>query len=332
MSQAQSGQEILTAVIRQFYDLGDVGVPEQLVDAHQRRHRKLTVQTSAGRFLIKTYKRDARVLDALRFQHRLSEHLRTHGVPVARIQRAKSGKGIVEMDSWALELQEFIDGEPMLVNTPTLSAASQALGRFHQVCRDVPRPPRDAVIWRFSEVPRDPFNKFFAMAKEQGDAAAMEACCNRIAVFLHEAAKKLDREARDCFETGLIHGDYHGGNLLFNNGRLVAVIDLEFAGDGCFLEDLAYAMSNLCIRTSNNPERLTTRTNILLDNYQLYRTLSYREEEALYYAVGIKHVTTVAYQLGQLKGELAGYTATQWMHRLDEQCAWLDKRAKSRMG
>ena len=110
----------------------------------------------------------------------------------------------------------------------------------------------------------------------------------------------------------------------------MAVIDLEFAGDGCFLEDLSYAMSNLCIRTTNNPERLATRTNILLDNYQLYRTLSYREEEALYYAVGIKHVTTVAYQLTQLNGELAGYTAIQWMHRLAEQCAWLDARAKSR--
>jgi Ser/Thr protein kinase RdoA (MazF antagonist) len=329
VTQTLGGLEILAAVIRDHYDLGDVGMPEQLVDAHQRRHRKLAVVTSRGRFLIKTYKRDPLVLDALRFQHRLSDHLLTHGVPVARIQRAKNGKGIVEMDTWAVELQEFVAGAPLQVSTDSLTISARALGRFHQVCRDFPRPPRDARMWRFSEVPRDPFAKLYQMAKSQGDPAVVTENCNRIALFLHEASKKLDWEARNNFETGLIHGDYHGGNLLFNNGRLVAVIDLEFAGDGCFLEDLSYAMSNLCIRTANSPERLTTRTNILFDNYQLYRSLSYQEEVALYYAVGIKHVTTVSYQVTQLGGEMAGYTAIQWMQRLADQCSWLEQRAKS---
>ncbi len=330
MTKTLGGLHVLAAVIREHYDLGAVEMPEQLVDAHQRRHRKLTVRTSAGRFLIKTYKRDPVELDALRFQHRLSDHLLSHGVPVARIQRAKDGKGIVELETWALEIQEFVEGGPMQVTADTLTIAARALGRFHQVCRDFPRPPRDARMWRFSEVPRDPFIKLFEMAKTQGDPAAVSECCDRIALFLHEAGKKLDWEARNNFETGLIHGDYHGGNLLFNLGKLVAVIDLEFAGVGCFLEDLAYAMSNLCIRTSNNPERLTARTNILLDNYQLFRSLSYLEEEALYYAVGIKHVTTVSYQVTQLGGEMAGYTAIQWIQRLAEQCAWLESRANSR--
>ena len=329
-TQRLGGLEILAAVIREFYDLGDIEMPQQLVDAHQRRHRKLTVKTAAGRFLIKTYKRDPSVLDALRFQHRLSDHLQSHAVPVASIQRAKNGKGIVEMPTWALELQQFVDGEPMQVRSDTLIIAAQALGRFHQVCRDLPRPPRDARMWRFSEVPRESFIKFYDMAKTQGDPEIATKYCNEIAVFLHDAGKKLDWDARNLFETGLIHGDYHGGNLLFNNNKLAAIIDLEFAGDGCFLEDLAYAMSNLCIRTSNNADRLTTRTNLLLDNYQLHRTLSYREEEALYYAVGIKHVTTVSCQVIQLGGQMAGYTATQWMQRLAEQCAWLENRAKTR--
>ena len=37
---------------------------------------------------------------------------------------------------------------------------------------------------------------------------------------------------------------------------------------------------------------------------------------ALYYAVGIKHVTTVSYQLPQQGGQVAGYTAAQWLERL----------------
>jgi Ser/Thr protein kinase RdoA (MazF antagonist) len=322
--------EILAAVIREYYDLGEVGMPEQMTDAHQRRHRKLIVKTSAGKFLVKTYRRDAVVLDALRFQHRLADHLLRSGLPVARIARAKNGKGIVELDTWALEIQEFVDGEPMQVGTETLITAADALGRFHKVCRDFPRPPRDARMWRFSEVPRSAFAKLFEMAKVQGGEDLATQYCNTIALFLHDAAKRLDWDTRNKFETGLIHGDYHGGNLLFRGHQLVAIIDLEFAGDGCYLEDLAYAISNLCVRTSNGRDRLATRTNLLLDYYQVHRSLSMEEQIALYYAVGIKHVTTVSFQVTQLGGELAGYSAMEWMQRLAEQCTWLGERARLR--
>lgn len=319
----------LADIIRRYYDLGDVQLPEELADAHQRRHRKLIVRTSAGSFLIKTYKRDPLVLDALRFQHRLSDHMAEYKLPVARIQRARDGKGIVELDTWALELQQFVDAEPMRVSTDTLTISAKALGWFHKVCRDFPRPPRDARMWRFSEVPRTAFGKLFELAKHQGDAAKATQYCNEIALFLHDAADALNLEMRGRFETGLIHGDWHGGNLLFNERGLAAIVDLEFAGDGCYLEDLSYAISNLCIRTSSDEKRLAARTNMLLDGYQAYRSLSYHEQVALPYAVGVKHVTTVSYQLVQMGGAVAGYGPTEWMRRLAFQCAWLAERAKS---
>jgi len=322
------GLEVLAAVIREHYDLGQVHTPEQLAEAHQRRHRKLVVTTDAGRFLVKTYKRDPHILDALRFQHRLSDHLYQNGLPVAPIRRAKNGKGILEVDDWALELQQFVVGEPMDLTGEKLAISASALGHFHKICRDLPCPPRDARMWRFSEVPRQTFARLFERAKQEGDEQTATDHCNAIALFLRDAAKALDWDARNEFETGLIHGDWHGGNLLFRENQLVAVLDLEFAGDGCYLEDLAYAMSNLCIRTSKDPEPLTARANVLLDYYKCYRSLSFLEEAALYYAVGIKHVTTVSYQISDKNGELAGYTAPQWMECLAAQCAWLAECAQ----
>lgn len=324
--------EILADVIRYYYDIESVELPEYLTDAHQRRHRKLVVNTSAGKFLVKTYKTDPAVLDALRFQHRLSDHLDQHDVPVARIKRARDGKGIVELKTWALELQEFVQAEPMQVSTETLAVSAAALGKFHHVCRDIPRPHRDARMWRFSEVPRESFGKLYEEAKKCGDEALATRCCNELALFLRDAAQHLDWQARNRFETGLIHGDWHGGNLLFRGERLVAIIDLEFAGDGCYLEDLAYAISNLCIRTTNRPERLAKRMDTLLDNYQTFRTLSGFEQMALPYAVGVKHIATVSYQIVQLKGAVAGLNALQWMERLTEQSAWLIERARKARG
>ncbi|HEO71431.1 MAG TPA: hypothetical protein ENN80_09215, partial [Candidatus Hydrogenedentes bacterium] len=278
--------------------------------------------------LVKTYSTDLEALDALRFQHRLSDHLSNHGLPVAWIARTKEGKGIVELGDWALELQKFVDGEPMRITSSSLAIAAKALGTFHDVCRDFPRPKREARMWRFSEVPRSSFAELYNAARAEGNTQVLTDQCNAISLFLRDAAAALDWEARGEFETGLIHGDWHGGNLLFKDGKLVAVLDLEFAGEGCFLEDLSYAISNLCVRTTDDPELLTKRSNQFLDNYQLCRTLSYAEEVALYYAVGVKHVTTVCYQIQQFGGHVAGHAPSEWMRLLAAQCTWLGERAR----
>ncbi len=320
--------EILQDFIRTEYALGEVGLPWPLEHAHQRRHQKLLVDTGAGRFLIKTYYRRPEVLDALRFQHRLSDHMHQHGLPVAHIQAARSGKRIVEADTWAMELQAFVEGEAMPVNEETLRIAGDALGRFHVVCVDLPCPERDTRIWRFSEAPRETFAALYKKARARGDPEHCDACCNRIALFLRDAAHALRFETRSQLETGLIHGDWHSGNLIFRDRELKAIVDLEFAGDGCYLEDLSYAVSNLCIRTSTEPERLAWRTDTLLSAYQRHRTMAFEEALALYYAVGIKHVATVAYQL-QVKEHVAGLDAGDWLPRLAQQCGWLITQAQA---
>jgi Ser/Thr protein kinase RdoA (MazF antagonist) len=328
VSGSASYEEKLAEVIRAHYELGRVETPFALPAAHQRRHRKMVVQTGEGKFLAKTYRNDPYVLDDLRFQHRLSDFLREHGLPVAHIQPSRTGKRIVELDTWALELQAFVEAEAMKISRETLRTAGDALGRFHTACRDFPRPERDGRMWRFSEVPRESFAGLFEKAQAAGDPKAATEHCNRVALFLHESATEMSFERRKLFETGLIHGDWHGGNLLFREGDLAAIVDLEFAGDGCFLEDLAYALSNLCVRTSTDWQRLAARTDRFLISYEAHRSLSLYEEIALYYAVGIKHVVTVAYQLPQLGGTLSGFNAAQWLERLALQCDWLRERAR----
>jgi len=322
------GLSKVAEVIREYYDLGEVQLPQQFEGAHQRRHRKMTVETDAGRFLVKTYRANPATLDALAFQHRLADHLEKHGLPVAAIQRTREGRGVVVLDDWALELQRFIEGRPMSIDSRSLVISAEALGRFHDVCRDLPTPPRDTRMWRFSEVPRSSFESFFERAREESSAPEVEEQCNRIALFLHDAASALSISQRKTFETGLIHGDWHGGNLLFHGDTLIAILDLEFAGAGCYLEDLAFALSNLCIRTTANETKMRTRSELVLETYQEARTLSPAELSALYYAVGVKHVTTVCYQSFQQKGTVAGFSTAQWMGLLDAQCQWLGGEAR----
>ncbi|HOS02875.1 MAG TPA: phosphotransferase, partial [Candidatus Hydrogenedentes bacterium] len=241
----------------------------------------------------------------------------------------KDGKGIVDLGSWALELQEYVDGDPMTVSGGTLIISAQALGRFHTVCRDFPRPERDARMWRFSEVPRESLKNIYERAREEGAPETAADCCNRIALFLRGASEILNWEARASFETGLIHGDWHSGNLIFKGDKLAAIVDLEFAGDGCYLEDLAYAISNLCVRTTDREERLAKRVDLLLHEYQRHRPLSFAEISALFHAVGVKHVATVSFQISSSNPVVAGLNSFQWLERLAFQLEWLEKRAKA---
>ncbi len=323
-----TGLDIVGDVIRENYDLGEVNTPQQLETTHQRRHRKMLVETGAGLFLAKTYRNDPTTVDSLYFQHHLSTHLDGKGLPVARIQHTRDGHSFVKQDTWCLELQQFVEGHSMMVNAATLGVSGSALGRFHQVCQGLPVPPRDARKWRFSEVPRETFERFFTLARNERDDEATIQHCNNIVAFLKQAGDVLDIDKRYAFETGLIHGDWHGGNLLFLGEGLQAIIDLEFSGDGCYLEDISYAVSNLCIRTTTSTEKMGFRTETLLEAYQNHRTLSYAERVALFFAVGVKHVTTVCYQTPQQGGRVAGYSPAQWMAILDVQTQWLAEQSR----
>lgn len=321
-------EDHLTQIIESNYGLEVKKRPHHLAGVHQNRHRKLTVRTDKGKFLIKTYEATPEALDNLWFQHRLSRHLEKNGLPVAHILATTAGPTIARIEDWAMELQQFVTGTSMEVTPKSLPVSARALGKLHSVCRDFPCPERDTRMWRFSEVPRDLFARLYDSAKAiDNSAGRVDAQCDRIALFLREAGNDLDLRTRDTFETGLIHGDWHSGNLIFQGDKLHAIIDLEFAGDGCYLEDLAYAISNLCIRTTIDTQKLDQRTDMLLHYYTKYRTLSPQEEHALYYAVGIKHVVTVCYQIIQMKGKVAGYNAAEWMAKLDHQTQWLSDRA-----
>lgn len=325
--EAHQGEAVIAELIATHYDLGAVGLPTVPPRVHQRRHRKWMVNTDGGAFLVKTYHNDPVVIDALHFQHRLAQHLAENGLPVAAIQAARNGKKLLVVDDWVMELQRQMPGVPMPVTTPTLITSAETLGRFHVCCTGLPAPPRDRNKWRFSEAPFQAFQQLYETARPLGDEQQLLQYCDHIALFLQDAHEALRADKRSKLETGLIHGDWHVGNLLFDHHKLSAILDLEFAGEGCFLEDIAYALSNLCIRTTRDPEKMQHRTNLMLDAYQRHRSLSIFEMLALYYAVGVKQVTAVAYQIQQ-QGRAAGYNAAQWMERLAAQCAWLDEQAR----
>lgn len=58
---------------------------------------------------------------------------------------------------------------------------------------------------------------------------------------------KLQNIPYDVFPVGVIHGDLYFDNSLFNDGKLVTLIDFEQSGRGRFILDLGIAISGSCL-------------------------------------------------------------------------------------
>jgi homoserine kinase type II len=58
---------------------------------------------------------------------------------------------------------------------------------------------------------------------------------------------RLQNIPYDVFPVGIIHGDLYFDNSLFNDGKLVTLIDFEQAGRGRYILDLGIALSGSCL-------------------------------------------------------------------------------------
>lgn len=283
---------------------------------------------ATGRYLAKVYEARPGLEKRLAFQHRLAAHLAANGLPVAAVLESFLGETAVIADGWGIELFEVVEGRPMHVTLETLEQAAATLAQFHAVCRGFPRTPNEVGKWRFASVPPAVLDDLETMARVTGDRNEVAHHAAALADFVHNASRGLSRDVRQQLEMGLVHGDWHPGNLFFREGTLTAILDFEHAQDGCLLEDVAYAVASMAIRTSTDPKRLKRRTRSLVAHYEKHRPLTRDERLALYYAVGIKQIVTVVYQLRRRGGEAAGMSANQWIATLAQQCAWLTERAR----
>jgi homoserine kinase type II len=102
--------------------------------------------------------------------------------------------------------------------------------------------------------------------------------------FLEIFPNKLKDIPYELFPAGIIHGDLYFDNSLFNQGKLVTLIDFEQSGRGRFLLDLGIAISGSCLGTDHlNLDRSYIQS--FLDGYEQTRKLLTIEKEYLNSAI-----------------------------------------------
>ncbi len=202
-------------------------------------NRGYRVTTETGRFFLKCYvDRTTASRTAITAQHRATAALHALGLPTAPPLRTRGGGTVTTYDGRRFALFPWVAGghrHGTGLEQQQCGELGALLGRLHgaleQVCAPVRQPsghrsadPTESerliadLRWRArSRRPAGPF-----------DALAEQRLTERLDLL---AAHRHRRPApEDAPPTGWTHGDFHGLNLLYDGGRVAAVLDWDKLG------------------------------------------------------------------------------------------------------
>ncbi|MAK80419.1 phosphotransferase [Phenylobacterium sp.] len=194
-------------------------------------NRVFSVRTSAGRYVLRRYR--AGTPSQLNREARVTTWVRRHGLPAIAPIISVSGELHVERDGVCFALFPFADGAQKAASDLTLkdaAAAGDMLGRLHGVLGGLPtaewRPPR--LLWdRSAWEQRLTVLEHAILGRSEADGRDEIA----LARVRAQRAWMAHPDCRHSHDLGdglqVTHGDYHHGNLFFDEGQVSAVIDWE---------------------------------------------------------------------------------------------------------
>jgi len=187
------------------------------------------------KYVVRISKRD--VLDDVLFEFSFMDFLAQNGVAVPRILKTKAGKLFSSIDGCAVVIFEFIDGYHIEISPdqkPDLklvAQAAQTLARIHNISEGFKTTiSRKRSI--FTEIERALEIKNIIAEKFEGG--------NK---FIKEVEIYSDWVKENYRNNVVIQNDYRVGNIFFQNKKLKAVIDFDWACNGPAVKDLAHSLA-----------------------------------------------------------------------------------------
>lgn len=205
------------------------------------------VQTEAGRFVLRGYR--PRTRQWVEAEHAVLAFVTDNGMPAPAPIHLVNGGTILERDSRFYALFPMLRGSQRrrgALDPEEITAAGTGLGRLHLLLHSY----TDTRLWQRPYVvqPAETLTRIAALENLIRSRPSLLAsdhdALRGLAAQRDRIAHVLPTEAPDVglLERQTLHGDYQEANLLFDGGRLTAILDWESTHVGPRLFELLRAM------------------------------------------------------------------------------------------
>lgn len=220
------GPEELAIVMSHF----DIGIIDSIVEFPRgsRKAPKLAIVADHGKYLLKRRARGRDDAFKVAFCHQIQLHLMSKQFPLPHlIGTKKDNNSLLQWRGGIYELFEYIPGQNYPQTLEATFDSGRVLALYHKLLETFQSqysPPTGSyhmapsVEAGLRQIP-----------KTLAHVPNMMEVCNYLLQSYNHAASTVDKCGIESWPKQIIHGDWHPGNMLFRDNRVVAVIDYDSA-------------------------------------------------------------------------------------------------------
>ncbi len=210
----------------------DLGVIESIREFPRgsRRSPKVLIDCERGRFLFKRRARGKDDLQKVAFTHSVQLHLAGESFPLPHlIGTRRDNNSMLVLDGRIYELFEYVKGGGYDGSLDATYDAGRVLGLYHKLLAGFQsdyRPPKGS--YHGSRAIHEAVGKTGRSlpAEDPEEVAQTLSVLQQAYQSSYESANAL---GLGDWPVQIVHGDWHPGNMLFRDGRVVGVIDYDSA-------------------------------------------------------------------------------------------------------
>ncbi len=243
---AQFSSEELVRVLSHY----DVGVVHRVkpLSAGNRRAPKVVVRADKGTFLLKRRPRGRDDMARVVFAHAVQRHLAVESFPVTSLlATGAENKTILTIDNHIYELFKFVTGARYDASLEATFEAGRQLAVLHKCLRRF-SPEYEPLMENFhdSATVRQHL-KMIRRDHRSGPVRFMEAVSNSLLIRYNKSSERINHLGFSAWKRQVVHGDWHPGNLLFVDRKVVGVVDFDSIRIAPPVTDLANGMLQFSI-------------------------------------------------------------------------------------
>ncbi len=324
------------AVVLSHYDLG---ILESITEFPRgsRRSPKVGIVCDRGKFLLKRRSTARARPERVRTAHHVQSLLVAGGFPLPKLVPTRIGRdSLVQLRDHLYELFEFVPGQAFEHTIEETRDAGITLARFHQITEpvatvgDLPLPLGD---YHDATAIRTGLYAIGSAVSSHDSFTGDEAEMSALTDFLLQAYDRSAAAASHCglaaLPKGLIHADWHPGNILFRQRRVVAVVDYDSIRVSRRVIDVANGVLQFSIIAGGDPvtwpDHLDEeRYRVFLEGYESLVPLSKVERTSVPHLMGEALITECVPPIAETGsvGRWAGFRVLQMVRR---KLTWLEQ-------